>query len=135
MIDDVSDIVTMYNDDTEREHRRLDLHQLEWDITWRYLSEYLPPEGSILEIGAATGRYTHELAKRGYTITAVDMSEGLIDINRKRILEEGLVEKVRFVLADGRNLSNVDKCDFDVVLLMGPLYHLVEEKDRRTALK
>ncbi len=47
----------MYNDDTEKEHRRFDLHQLEWDITWSYLSEYLPAEGSILEIGAATERY------------------------------------------------------------------------------
>ncbi len=51
MIDDVSDIAAMYSSDLEREHLRLERHQLEHDITWRYLNKYLPPEGCILEIG------------------------------------------------------------------------------------
>ena len=70
MIDDVSDIAAFYNSDPEREHARLERNQLEHDLTWRYLEQYLPAQGSILEIGAATGRYTLELAQRGYTITA-----------------------------------------------------------------
>ena len=65
MIDDVSDIAFFYNSDPERERCRLDRHQLEYDLTWRYLNRYLPSQGSILEVGAATGRYTLELAKRG----------------------------------------------------------------------
>ena len=134
MIDDVSDIVAMYNNAVEKEHIRLDRHQLEHDLTWCYLNKYLLPEGSILEIGVATGRYTLELAKRGYTVTAVDMSEKLLEKCRQQVSDEGLLKQVEFVLADARDLSAVEKKDFDAVLLMGPLYHLVEEEDRQTAL-
>ena len=53
MSDDVSDIATYYNNDPERERSRLERHQLEYDLTWRYLDQYLPSQGSILEIGAS----------------------------------------------------------------------------------
>ena len=135
MIDDVSDIATMYNNAIEKEHIRLERHQLEHDLTWRYLTKYLPPKGAILEIGAATGRYTLELAKRGYTITAVDLSEKLMDKCRQQITEAGLLQQVNLVLADARDLGAVAKKDFEAVLLMGPLYHLVVKEDRQTALK
>ena len=135
MSDDVSDIALYYNSDPERERDRLERHQLEHDLTWRYLDQYLPAQGSILEIGAATGRYTVELAKRGYQLTAVDMSTSLLEICRNRVVAEGLERRVRFMLANARDLSEVTEQDFDVVLLMGPLYHLVIEADRKAALK
>ena len=102
MIDDVNDIVEMYDRDSADEDQRLTRHQLERDITWRYLKDYLPPQGFILEIGAATGRYTLELAKRGYAVTAVDFSSRLIERCRIRVAAEGLTEKVRLVVADAR---------------------------------
>jgi S-adenosylmethionine-dependent methyltransferase len=135
MIDDVSDIAAYYNSDPEREHIRLEQHQLEYDLTWRYLDRYLPAHGSILEIGAGTGRYTLELARRGYEITAVDMSAALIEECRKWIADEGLEKQVRLVVADARDLSSLGGEKYDVVLLMGPLYHLVVEADRNAALK
>jgi S-adenosylmethionine-dependent methyltransferase len=134
-MDNLGDIAAYYNNDPERENNRLDRHQLEFDLTWRYLTQYLPSQGHILEIGAATGRYTLGLAKLGYQIAAVDMSEKLLEIARQRTLEEGLEKHVEFVLADARDLGSIQKKDFDAVLLMGPLYHLVEEADRKTALK
>jgi hypothetical protein len=30
---------------------------LEHELTWLYLDNYLPAQGKILEVGAATGRY------------------------------------------------------------------------------
>jgi SAM-dependent methyltransferase len=135
MIDDVSDIAELYGSNPEGEHVRLERHQLEYDLTWRYLDRYLPSQGAILEVGAATGRYTVELAKRGYTLTAVDLSAALIEECRKSIADEGLESQVRLVVADARDLSEVTEKRFDAVLLMGPLYHLVVEADRKLALK
>ena len=135
MIDDVSDIAALYNSDPAREHCRLERHQLEYDLTWRFLNQYLPSQGSILEIGAATGRYTLALARQGYMLTAVDMSAALIERCRKNIADEGLEQKVRLVVADARDLSQVPGKEFDAALLMGPLYHLIAEDDRRRALK
>jgi SAM-dependent methyltransferase len=135
MIDDISDIAAYYNNDPQVEQNRLDRHQLEYDLTWRYLDRYLPSNGSILEIGAATGRYTLGLARRGYAVTAVDLSAGNIEVCKKSLAEAGLEAQVQLVLADARDLSAVTEKDFDAVLLMGPLYHLVEEADRQAALK
>src|ERR1017187_9543145 len=134
MSDDVSDIAAFYNTDPQKEHDRLARHQLEYDLTWRYLDQYLPPQGSILEVGAATGRYTLDLAKRGYTVTAVDLSAALIEECRKRIVAEGVEKRVRLVVADARDLGEVTEMGFDAALLMGPLYHLIEEADRKAAL-
>ncbi|MBN1430071.1 MAG: methyltransferase domain-containing protein [Anaerolineae bacterium] len=135
MIDDITDIAEYYNNNPELEHTRLERHQLEYDLTWRYLSAYLPPQGSILEVGAATGRYTVELTRRGYRVTAVDQSTGLIELCRQHLADAGLEQQVRLVVADARNLAEVTQKGFDVALLMGPLYHLVMEEDRKEALK
>lgn len=135
MLDDVSDIAAYYNNNLHGEHDRLVRHQLEYDLTWRYLDEYLPPRGKILEVGAATGRYTVELARRGYQVTAVDLSPVELDVCRENLAAAGLEKQVALVVADARDLSEVAGRAFDAVLLMGPLYHLVKEADRVVALK
>ena len=124
-----------YTRDLEHEHTRLDHHQLEHDLTWRYLERYLPAQGGLLEIGAATGRYTVELALRGYQVTAVDMNPALLERCRASLKEAGLESQVRLLLADARQLAGVPAGAFDALLIMGPLYHLVLEADRRLALR
>lgn len=135
MSDDVSDIRAFYNSSPQREHERLAQHQLEYDLTWRYLKRYLPPDGSVLEVGAATGRYTLELARRGYAVTAVDLSAALLDLCRQNLEAEGLDKRVQLLVADARDLSSVEQTGFDAALLMGPLYHLIVEADRKTAVQ
>lgn len=135
MPDDISDIAAYYNSDPAREHTRLERHQLEYELTWRYLERYLPSQGSILEVGAATGRYTLELARRDYAITAVDLSAELLEVCREKIAQAGLEKQVRFGVADARDLATVPGTNFDAVLLMGPLYHLILEGDRKMALR
>jgi S-adenosylmethionine-dependent methyltransferase len=134
MIDSVDDIAAFYDEDPQREDLRLEQHQLEHDLTWRYLDQYLPTQGSILEIGAATGRYSLELVRRGFSVTAVDLSPVLIRQAQERVASEKLEVEIRFVVADARDLNEVTEGDFDAVLMMGPLYHLVAEADRREAL-
>src|ERR1041385_8508925 len=100
MSDDISDIRAFYEGGAEKEHARLELRQLEYEMTLRYLSTYLPSHGSILEMGAATGRYTLELAKRGYNVVAVDLSAEQLEINRKNLAAAGLDNRVRLGAAD-----------------------------------
>ncbi|MHB1317832.1 MAG: class I SAM-dependent methyltransferase [Anaerolineae bacterium] len=133
-MDNISDIEQLYSRDPDREHERLERHQLEYDLTWRYLERYLPPTGDILEIGAATGRYTVELARRGYRVTAVDLSAVALERCRQHVCEAGLAGRVTYAVADARALNNLREAAYDAVLLMGPLYHLVLEPDRRLAL-
>lgn len=134
-MDDISDIQSYYDEAVERELVRLERHQLERDITWRYLEKYLPSTGTVLDIGAGAGAYALELARRGYAVTAVDISPKLLEVCQKRVVDEGLEGKVTFLVADARDLTDAAGSAFDAVLLMGPLYHLVLEEDRKTALK
>ncbi len=135
MIDDISDIAASYDRSVEDEDSRLEKYQLEYDLTWRYLTRYLPSTGSILEIGAGTGRYTLALCRRGYSVTAVDLSVALLERCKLRLETSGLHGQVQFVVADARDLHAVPTTAFDAVLLMGPLYHLVFEEDRRQAVR
>src|SRR5262245_7034094 len=115
MSDDISDIRAFYDGGADKEHARLELRQLEYELTLRYLSTYLPSQGSILEVGAATGRYTLELAKRGYNIVAVDLSAAQLEINRKNLTAAGLENQVQMVAADVRDMSEITG-EFDAVL-------------------
>ncbi|HTY82482.1 MAG TPA: class I SAM-dependent methyltransferase [Dehalococcoidales bacterium] len=133
--DEVTDIQAYYDQRIDREDGRLAAHQLERDMTWRYLDKYLPSRGKILELGAAAGAYTIPLAKRGYNITAIDLSPKLLEICRQKVIEEKLEKQVTCLVADARDLSKVGRSLFDVVLIMGPLYHLVFAEDRLFALK
>jgi len=134
MGDDVSDITAYYGREVEMERGRLERHQLERDMTWRYFDRYLPSQARILEIGAATGGYTLDLARRGHQVTAVDMTAALLEENKKTIAAAGRAQRVRHIQADARDLGRVYGKDFDAILLMGPLYHLVDEADRKQAL-
>jgi S-adenosylmethionine-dependent methyltransferase len=135
MRDDISDIAAYYDDTVAVEDARLERHQLEYDLTWRYLLRFLPPTGSILEIGAATGRYTLPLCRRGYAVTAVDLSAALLERCQQRLAAEGLDGHAQFVVADARDLRAVPSTGFDAVLLMGPLYHLIDAEDREAAVR
>jgi S-adenosylmethionine-dependent methyltransferase len=135
MGDDTGDIRQFYDDSVEKENTRLERHQLEHDMTWRYLDKYLPRRGKILEIGCATGAYTIPLAKRGYSVTAVDFAAKEVELCRDKVKGEHLEKQVTCLVADARDLSDITEKDYDAALVMGPLYHLVLEEDRETVLQ
>ena len=56
---------------------------VEYLTTMRYIEKYLRPGMRILEIGAATGRYSHYLAQQGYQVDAVELVEHNIEIFKK----------------------------------------------------
>ena len=50
----------------------------------------LPPRSRILDIGCGTGRHSIELARRGYQVTGVDISSGMLTEAKKRAEEAGV---------------------------------------------
>jgi S-adenosylmethionine-dependent methyltransferase len=133
--DDVSDIVAMYSGPTGREHQRLVRHQLEFDLTCHFLRKYLRRGQRVLEVGCGTGRYTVELLKRGVQVTAVDFAPGMLAHSKRYLRRQGYAGKVAHYQADARDMRGVPDGPYDAVLLMGPLYHLVELSDRKRALR
>lgn len=68
----------------------------------------------ILDIGCGTGRHAIELAKRGYKVTGIDLSESQLQRAQQKADDENV--KVDFQLADARNFSF--KGEFDLVIML-----------------
>jgi SAM-dependent methyltransferase len=105
---------------------------VEFVTTMHFLDKYLTPGARILEVGAATGRYSHTLARMGYRVDAVEPVQHSIDIFRS-LTQPG--EDVTIRQGDARDLSAFEDGTFDLTLVLGPMYHLFEEADRRQALR
>ncbi len=104
---------------------------VEFLTTMHYIEQYLKPHDRVIEIGAGTGRYSHALARNGYDVQAVELIEHNIEIFRQNTKNE---EKISIVQGNAMDLSNFTDNEFDVTLLLGPLYHLYSEEDKRKAL-
>jgi 2-polyprenyl-3-methyl-5-hydroxy-6-metoxy-1,4-benzoquinol methylase len=109
----------------------------EFLLTCRMLNRYILPGNTVLDIGGGPGRYSLYLAEKGCDVTLFDLSPENIKFARERAIEYGL--KIKTVTGDARQADNIVKGQFDHILLMGPMYHLLEEIDRvntvRAALK
>ena len=98
----------------------------------RYIEKYLRAGMLILEIGAATGRYSHHLARKGYQVDAVELLEHNIKIFQENTRPE---EKVTITQSDARDLRKFENDTYDITLLLGPMYHLITVEDQTQALK
>jgi len=133
----MSDVVRRYYDKSvELEWDRLAsaYRRFEFESTCRLIDEHFPKGGRIADVGGGPGRYAIELARRGYRVSLVDLSERAIAFAKERFEELGLTAET-FARADARDLSHFDTSSFDAGLLLGPLYHLVDNANRCTALE
>jgi ubiquinone/menaquinone biosynthesis C-methylase UbiE len=75
---------------------------------------------SIVDVGTGTGRAAILMARGGARVTAVDASEQMLEVARKRAADEGL--KIRFVPGDAHALRFADR-EFDVAICLRVLMH------------
>jgi SAM-dependent methyltransferase len=126
------DFLNSYYTAYDEEGRLASRHgSVEFLTTVRYIERYLRPGMKILEIGAATGRYSHYFARRGYEVDAVELIPHNIELFRKNT-EDG--ENVRIFEGNAVDLSMFADDTYDIVLLLGPMYHLFTDEDRTAAL-
>ena len=104
---------------------------VEYITTMKYVEKYLRPGMRIIEIGAATGRYSHALARMGYHVDAVELLEHNIEIFNQNTLEG---ENITVTQSNAMDLSAFESDTYDVSLLLGPMYHLYNTEDKHKAL-
>ena len=105
---------------------------VEFVTTMHFIDRYLRPGMRILEVGAATGRYSHTLARRGFRVDAVELVQHNIDVFNS-LTQHG--EDVTIRQGNVLDLGCFEDNTFDLTLILGPMYHLFEESDRRQALR
>ena len=126
------ELLTQFYENYDEEGRLLSRHgSVEYLTTMRYIDKYLRPGMRILEVGAATGRYSHTLARRGFQVDAVELVQHNVDIFNS-LTQPG--EEITIRQGDARNLSCFNDETYDIVLLLGPMYHLFTGEDQMKAL-
>lgn len=124
--------LTEYYSAYDEDGRLLSKHgQVEYLTTMRYIEKYLCPGMCILEIGAATGRYSHALARQGYVVDAVELVQHNIDIFNQNT-QPG--ERVTIRQGNAKDLCMFENDTFDITLLLGPMYHLFTVEEQKQAL-
>ncbi len=115
------------------EHGRMARNPLEYIRCKEIISRYLPePPARVLDIGGASGAFSFWMAGLGHSVDLVDFTPKHIDLARR--IDSSSGSKLRSAsVGDARSLAFAD-AGFDLVLMMGPLYHLVERSDRIKAL-
>lgn len=112
---------------------RLDRHRVEFEITMRYMDEFIKGEElDILDIGGGPGRYSIYLAGKGHKLTLFDLSGKNLEVAKEKS-KEYEVTLEGYIKGNVLDVQSFEK-KFDVVLFMGPMYHLIKLEERKQAL-
>ena len=108
--------------------------QLERARTQELLERHLPPAPrEILDVGGGPGAYALWLARKGYAVHLVDPVALHVTQAWERSLQQQPHALASVNVGDARQLEQPDH-GADVVLMLGPLYHLTSRRDRLRAL-
>jgi ubiquinone/menaquinone biosynthesis C-methylase UbiE len=117
-----------YDEQARFDHRH---NQVEFLTTLRYVEKYLSPDAYVLEVGAGTGRYSRAIADKGHRVEAVELVPHNIEVFKGRITPN---QNIRITQGNALDLHMFANDTFDITLILGPLYHLFTEADKRQCI-
>lgn len=128
-------ILAQYGDGLEEDGRAVVTRSssLEFYYTKKHLEGIITKDSRVLEIGCATGHYGIYYASRCKEYVGIDIVQSHIEIFNKKI-SENKMENISCQIGDATNLTSISDNSFDVVLCLGPMYHL-PPKEREFAFK
>ena len=110
--------------------------RLEAARTTELLKRYLPAApATVLDVGGAEGAYALPLAAAGYLMYLVDPVEAHVEAARVASRRQSSAPLADTAAGDARDVSGFDDDSVDAVMMLGPLYHLVDRADRMRALR
>lgn len=118
-----------YNEGLEEHRLTRSLGRLERMRTWDIMQRFLPAAPArVLDVGGGTGVYALPLAAAGYEVDLVDPVP--LHVSRAQTLSRGARAPLRSAtLGDARHLEFTEGT-FAAVVMLGPMYHLVDADDR-----
>ena len=130
-----AEITGYYNRGREAARLEGGKNQLERLRTQELLIRFLPPAPAVVhDIGGGAGVYALWLAAYGYSVNLLDAMPLHVEQAKEASVRQAEASLESITLGDARALPFADR-SADAVLLLGPLYHLTEQKDRLTALR
>ena len=128
-------IVTYYSEGNEDARLSSGWFQLEQERTRELILRHLPSApATIIDVGGGSGVYACWLAARGYQVHLIDPVRKHVEQARAASAAQPDHPLASAEAGDARHLPHAD-ASADAVLLLGPLYHLVEKEDRLACLR
>lgn len=126
----MSEIYDFYNAGAEIGRLEHGLGKVEFYRTKEILAEYIKSGSVIYDVGGGIGVYSAWLAKSGNEVHLLELADNAVNYAK-----ENMMGDCEFIAETG-DARHIDRPDnsADVVLLMGPLYHLQNPDDREAAL-
>ena len=126
-----NEIYDFYNNGAEIGRLERGLGVVEFHRTKEILSRYIDGGKVIYDIGGGIGMYAAWLAKKGNEVHLIELAESAVEYAKANMMQD-----CHFVAETG-NALQVNRPDesADVVLLMGPLYHLRDRGERLQSLR
>ena len=127
----MNEIYDFYNTGAEIGRLERGLGIVEFHRTKEILSRYIDGGKVIYDIGGGIGIYAAWLAKKGNEVHLFELAENAVEYAKANMMQD-----CRFIAETG-NALQINRPDesADVVLLMGPLYHLRNREDRLQSLR
>ena len=127
----MNEIYDFYNNGAEIGRLERGLGIVEFHRTKEILSRYIDSGKVVYDIGGGIGVYAAWLAKKGNEVHLIELAENAVEYAKTNMMQD-----CRFIAETG-NALKVNRPDesADVVLLMGPLYHLRQREERLKALQ
>jgi ubiquinone/menaquinone biosynthesis C-methylase UbiE len=128
-------VLQYYTDADEAARLSATWFQLEHERTRELIRRHLPPPPArIVDAGGGAGAYACWLASLGYEVQLIDPVPKHIEQARTASSQQPDHPLASAEVGDARQLPNTDN-SVDAMLLLGPLYHLVEKEDRIACLR
>lgn len=124
----IDEVYEFYNNGAEIGRLERGLGVVEFWRSKEIISRYLNGKMKIYDIGGGIGKYAEWLASMGQEVTLIELAPTAVDYAKEHMTVPYEAE-----VGDARKIDKPDN-SADMVLLMGPLYHLMSEEDRLTVL-
>ena len=130
-----NEIVTHYEQGDEVRRLSSSLGQLEETRIRELITRHLPPTPAVAyDVGGGPGSYACWLARGGYEVHLVDPVPLHVEQAAAASQAQPDYPVAELCVGDARHLDRPDD-SVDVVLMLGPLYHLTEQNERIAALQ
>ena len=127
------EVLDFYNSGAEIGRLEKGIGKIEYERTREIISRYLPQEkATIYDVGGGVGVYSKWLGELGHEVHLIELSPNAVDYAKNiNASTHSVIHSIE--VGDARNINKLDE-SADILLLMGPMYHLIDIEDRLKAL-